>query len=201
MYYAEFQTDKFIREKFFPDFSQAKTMAEIGAGPPQFYSMSKHFRDNGWRCICVEPNPKFVEQHKQLNHEIYHCACSNEERVSDFQIIDTHWHESVNGISYSSISPKYDVVERHTTNTIEVSVIKLDTLLSQLNIEAIDLLSVDTEGWELEVMQGFNIEKYNPTVVLLKNYLHDKNYVSYMESKNYTLEKAIEYNYIFTKSR
>jgi len=44
-------------------------------------------------------------------------------------------------------------------------------------------------------------EKYNPTVVLLENFLHNKNYVSYMESKNYTLEKAIEYNYIFTKSR
>jgi FkbM family methyltransferase len=199
MYYAEFNTDHYIREKFFPNFSETNTMAEIGAGPPVFYSMSKHFRDHGWRCICVDPNPKFIEQHKRLNHEIYQYACSNEEKISQFQIINTSWNDELNGISYSSINPKYDIKEQHTTQTIQVPVIKLDTLLSRLNIKTVDLISIDTEGYELEVMKGFNVNLYKPKVILLENYLHDNEYTSYMEQQNYALDKVIEYNYIFTK--
>jgi FkbM family methyltransferase len=199
MYYAEFHTDKYIREKFFPNFSETHTMVEVGAGPPQFYSMSKHFRDHRWRCICIEPNPKFIEQHKQLNHEIYQYACSNEEKISQFQIINTGWEQSINGISYSSLTPKYDIVDQHTTETIEVSVVKLDTLLSNLNIESVDFVSIDTEGWELEVMKGFNSNKYKPKVILLENYLYDDKYVSFMEEQGYALDTALKYNYIFTR--
>ena len=50
-FFAEFLTDKYIRENYFPDYSFKGTMIELGAGPPVFYSMSKHFRYNGWRCI------------------------------------------------------------------------------------------------------------------------------------------------------
>ena len=200
MYYAEFDTDKYIREKFFPDFSKTCTMVEVGAGPPEFYSMSKHFRDHKWRCICVEPNPKFIEQHKQLNHEIYQYACSNKETTSQFQIVNTGWNHSVNGISYSSLTPKYDIVDHHTTETIEVSVVKLDTLLSSLNIELVDFVSIDTEGWELEVMQGFDSDKYKPKVILLENYLYDEKYVSFMKERGYVLDTALKYNYIFTRN-
>lgn len=200
MYYAELQTDRYIREQFFPNFSEKKTMVEVGAGPPEFYSISKHFRDHGWRCICVEPNPKFVEQHKQRNHEVYQYACSNQESVSNFHIVNTQWDQTVNGISYSSITPKYNIVDAHTTETIQVSVVKLNSLLESLNIQTVDFVSVDTEGWELEVMQGFDIFKYSPTVVLLENFVHDPKYTQYMQGVNYKLVKQIDYNYIFTKN-
>lgn len=199
MYYAELQTDRYIREHFFPNFSEPKTMVEVGAGPPEFYSVSKHFRDHGWRCICVEPNPKFVEQHKQRNHEIYNYACSNEEKVSEFQIVHTQWDQTVNGISYSSITPKYNIVDAHTTETIQVSVVKLNSLLESLNVPTVDFVSVDTEGWEIEVMQGFDINKYSPTVVLLENFVHDSRYAQYMQGVGYKLSKQLDYNYIFTK--
>jgi hypothetical protein len=69
MYYAEFETDKYIREKFFLDENQNMTMIEVGAGPIEFYSMSKHFRDSGWRAIGIDSNPKFVKQHRRAGYE------------------------------------------------------------------------------------------------------------------------------------
>jgi len=53
-FYAEFETDRIIREKYFSDYTFKGTMVEVGAGLPDFISVSKHFRDNGWRCICVD---------------------------------------------------------------------------------------------------------------------------------------------------
>jgi FkbM family methyltransferase len=206
MYYAELDTDKYIRESFFPDFSYKGTMVEVGAGPPVFYSISKHFRDFGWRCICIEPNPKFVEQHKKLNNEIYNVACSFEEKDSIFNIVDNTktngWDESFNNISFSSLGIKYEIPNFHESliKKIPVKVVKLDSLLNSLNIQKIDFLSVDTEGWEIEVMMGFNAKKYDPKVVILENYLYLETYVEYMETINYHLHRNIDYNYIFLKN-
>jgi len=199
MYYAEQETDKYIRETFFPNFEEKKIMVEVGAGPTEFYSMSKHFRDNGWRCICIDPNPKFVNQHKSLSNEIYQYACSNEEKESIFNIVETGWQETVDGISYSAIDIRYPLSDNHIITKIPVKIIKLDTLLLELGVTQVDFVSVDTEGWELDVMKGFDVNKYNPTVVLLENYLHSDSYVEYMESVGYRLSHKIDYNYIFTK--
>ena len=71
-YFAELGTDRVIRESYFPDFSVSGTMIEVGGGTPEFLSMSRHFKLNGWRTIVVEPNPEFVKLHrKQGNNEVY----------------------------------------------------------------------------------------------------------------------------------
>ena len=201
-YNAEFETDKYIRETFFPDFNYKGIMVEVGAGPPVFYSMSKHFRDCGWRAICVEPNPKFIKQHQKLGNEIHQYACSNFEGETNFKIVSTGSDEDCNardGISFSAIDIKYEMSYNFPIEEITVNVIKLDTLLDNLNVKQIDFLSIDVEGWEIEVMKGFSVEKFNPKVILLENYKHDIGYIHYMESLNYKLKHTIDYNFIFTK--
>ena len=174
-------------------------MIEVGAGPTVFYSMSKHFRDCGWRAICVEPNPKFIKQHQKLGNEIHQYACSNFEGETNFKIVSTGWEEDRNGISFSAIDIKYEMSYNYPIEEITVNVIKLDTLLDNLNVKQIDFLSIDVEGWEIEVMKGFSVEKFNPKVILLENYKHDIGYIHYMESLNYKLKHTIDFNFIFTK--
>ena len=198
MYYAEFNTDKVIRESFFADLNYKGVMVEVGAGPTTFYSMSKHFRDSGWRCICIDPNPKFVESHKNLGNEIYQVACSNFEGTSNFKIVSTGWEPENDGISYSALDIKYNM-PNHPYEEITVNVIKLDTLLGNLGVDKIDFLSIDVEGWELEVMEGFSTEKYNPKVILLENFTHRNDYEPYMNSLGYVLKHKLNYNYIFEK--
>jgi FkbM family methyltransferase len=205
-YYAEYGTDKYIRETHFPYLDNG-IMVEVGAGPPTFYSMSKHFREDHWRCICVEPNPKFVEMHKQEENEVYQLACSFEEKKNiDFQVVYTNmWGKDIDGVSLSSLVIKDNYLKmkemypKMVIENIKVDVKRLDTLLEELNINHIDFLSVDTEGWELEVMRGFNIQKYNPKVVVLENIEHLDEYNDYMKTFEYYLDNVIEYNYIYIK--
>ena len=52
-----------------------------------------------------------------------------------------------------------------------VKKIKTDTLnnvLEKKNITLIDYLNIDVEGYELEVLKGFDIEKYKPKVVTIE---------------------------------
>lgn len=200
MYYAEFNTDQYIRETFFPDLNYKGIMVEVGAGPTVFYSMSKHFRETGWRCICIEPNPYFVEKHLTEGNEIYQFACSYEEKESTFKVVKhPRRAENTDGFMYSSIEIKYEMPDYKITE-IPVKITKLNTLLSNLFIEKVDFVSVDTEGWELETLMGFNLKKYQPKVVLLENYTDNQDYSKYMEEYGYSLNTKIEYNYIFYKN-
>lgn len=198
MYYAEFHTDKYIRKAFFSDMNYQGTMIEVGAGPTIFYSMSRHFRESKWRCICIDPNPKFVEAHKKEGNEIYQYAISNFEGKNNFKIVSSGWPLENDGISYSGLEIKYDM-PNHSYEEIEVEVIKLDTLLEKLGVNKIDFISVDVEGWEIEVMKGFSINKYQPKIVLLENFTYQNNYEKYMNDYGYKLKKRIKYNYIFEK--
>jgi FkbM family methyltransferase len=200
MYYAEFSTDKYIRENFFSDSNENMTMAEIGAGPTEFYSMSKHFRDSGWRCVCVDPNPKFAEQHRTAGNEIYAVACSSENGEALFNLYETGgWAPNNDGMSHSSLGQRYEALASEPTKIFTVKVVTLNELLESINLEKLNFVSIDVEGWELEVMQGFNTKKYKPEVILLENYKHDPAYNQYMESIGYKLHSKIEYNYIYTK--
>lgn len=199
MYNAEFETDKYIRETFFPDFEYQGIMIEVGAGPTVFYSMSKHFRDNGWRCICIDPNPKFVNDHKKNGNEIHQLAISNYEGESEFSIVSTGmWDNEYDGISYSGLEIKYEM-PNYKVDKIQVEVRTLNSLLDELTVENVDFISVDVEGSEIEAIEGFDVNRYNPKVILLENYTHDPKYETFMDSLGYKLNTKIKYNYIFEK--
>jgi FkbM family methyltransferase len=204
-FYSEFETDKYLREKFFPDLDYKGIMVEVGAGPPEFISNSKHFRDYGWRTIAVEPNPKFVKQHQDHNSEVYHYACSNEEKITNFIINynNDNWYSQENdGVSYSSLGIKYDNVPEHNTQeVIKIQTIKLNTLLDKIGISNIDILSIDTEGWELEVMMGFDQEKYLPKVIVLENFQNNLNYEPFMNDRNYIKHSQLGYNEIYVRKK
>jgi hypothetical protein len=106
-YYAEFKTDQIIRENYFPDFSFKGIMVEVGAATPDFISMSKHFRESGWRCICIDPNPHYVQMHLNCGNEIYKYACSFENKDNvDFQVVhfsDNYNNNIITDYSYSSL--------------------------------------------------------------------------------------------------
>ena len=203
-YYAEFETDKYIRENFFPDFDYSGIMVEVGAGPPSFISSSKHFRDNGWRTICVEPNPKFIIQHQDVGSEVYPYACANEEKKTSFVINynNDEWYSQENdGVSFSSLGIRYrDVPQHNTQETIEVETIRLNTLLERIHIDKIDILSIDVEGWELDVMLGFDHIKYDPKVIVLENFEYKPEYEKFMNERGYIKHTELSYNQIYVKS-
>ncbi len=203
-YYAEFETDKHVVENFFPDLNYKGVIVEVGAGPPEFLSNSKFFRDHGWRSICVEPNPKFVKQHQDVGSEVYQYACSNKEETSNFTINynNDQWYcENHDGVSFSALEIRYDNIPTHNTQeSIEVETIKLNTLLERLSINKIDVLSIDTEGWELDVMEGFDHIKYDPKVIILENFQYKDHYEKFMNSRGYIKHSQLQYNEVYVKN-
>jgi hypothetical protein len=67
-------------------------------------------------------------------------------------------------------------------------------------LETVDLLCADVEGWELHVMKGFSAHRYLPAVIILENLFGDEQYVSYMRSIGYSFVQRIGPNDIYERT-
>ena len=61
---------------------------------------------------------------------------------------------------------------------IRVRVRRLDTILAAHapELERVEIVSIDVEGWELEVLRGFSLERFQPTVLIVENVFEDAGY-------------------------
>jgi len=206
--------DEYIRMNFFPDYSYIGTVIEVGGGTPEFLSMSRHFKINGWRTVIVEPNPGFAEQHRTFGNEVFECAASDkEEDNADFTIFTqlpntlSNQH-SITDHSFSSLGLKlkenYEKFGNYAAQAIpkqaiKVKVRKLDTIIEEAKLSKIDVLAIDVEGWELEVMRG--LTSIMPTIVVLENLSLDPLYEQYMDKIGYEKVINIHINYIFKRKQ
>jgi FkbM family methyltransferase len=209
-FYAEYLTDRHIRSAFFPDLAKRGVMVEVGCATPELLSMSKHFRDCGWRCIGVEPNPRFVALHKQAGNEVYQYAAGDRNADNqDFIVVESSDHYSDHALSahsYSSlgIKPEFEKykggsIRNFKQTHILVQIRTLNTILQThcSDVHLIDFVAIDVEGYEIEVMKGFTPALYGNPIIVLENLFHSSSYTAYMETIGYRLHSALHYNYIY----
>src|SRR3954471_1761103 len=135
--------------------------------------MSAMYRDLGWRVIAVEPNPDFCAAHRAAGHEIYEYACTDhDEDGVNFEVIDSHGavYEGVplSFESGSSLGIRDDYRALHANpdeldiRSITVNARRLDSILAEHapEVKRVDVVSMDVEGYELEVLAGFSLERY-----------------------------------------
>ncbi len=208
-YFAEYDTDRFIRTRLFPN-TQTGLVVEVGGGTPLFYSMSRHWVLNGWKALIIEPNPHFVKLHKDIGNDVVACACGAVDAVDrDFYVVGPPCDETPDGKltehswsalevkpGYLAFAHKKSVDEMPHTK-IKVQVRTLDSILAERGNPSIDILTLDVEGWELEVLAGFDLLRHRPKVIVLENFLDSDEYRTYMRSRGCLLVKCIEYNEIY----
>jgi hypothetical protein len=87
-------------------------------------------------------------------------------------------------------------------NRNPVSVVMAITLEKCLDLLApcqpIDLLSLDTEGYELNILEGLNLEKYRPHYMIIEVYNYDfDRLVEFLRGHDYKmLENFSNYNHV-----
>jgi len=203
---AEGDVDKIVRRRLFPGVAHG-VFVDVGAARPDYLSIGALYRSIGWRVIAIEPNPVYCEAHRARGHEIYEYACgARDEDNVDFVVVDSHGAAYEKGqVSYESFSSlavkdSYAALKDNLDRkTIKVNLRRLDTILKvhAPDIDRIDILSADVEGWELEVLDGLSISRYKPRVMIIENLFDDGKYRSYMRNIDYVLWKTIPPNEVY----
>ena len=90
----------------------------------------------------------------------------------------------------------FNLLKLFLKKLIYVNCINLSSLLSNLNITKIDLLSLDIEGNELEVLKSINFNDVNIEYICIEVWDKDKEKIfDFFKKKNYLLKKNLsEFN-------
>jgi FkbM family methyltransferase len=189
----------YFRQYYFFNYTYKGTVVEVGGGDPNHLCFSTHYKNNGWRCLIFEPNPYYAQKHREANNEVYELAISNkDEGEVDFTVVG---HENAQ-MGWSGFYPKFDDVNPTLPQSIiKVKAVTLNTILSELNINKIDILHVDVEGWEKEVIEGIDFDKINVRFVVLEDYRAAGVYNEYMKSRGYKYLTNLHINFIYTKEK
>lgn len=125
---------------------------DIGAGPDGIQgSNSYFFEQNGWKCVVVDADPRNKEALLKNRKHAYSLAIGSKVGKGKLDMKE---------------SPDVSVLS--DAGQQEVEVITLESLLEKEKIDQIDILSIDTEGTELEVWSTFDWKKYRPLIVIVE---------------------------------
>jgi FkbM family methyltransferase len=142
---------------------------DVGAHHPQRFSNTMNFYKKGWRGINIDAMPGSMnlfskERPEDINLEL---AVSDKEDVLTYYIF--------NQPAFNTFSETLALEIQRTKGSdliskIEIRTQKLESILdSYMNFEQkIDFLSIDVEGFDLNVIRSNNWNKYRPEIVLVE---------------------------------
>lgn len=212
MFFGEVQDGKHVDEtlrSYFPDYSYQGIFFDVGAFEPIRISNSHHFHLNGWKVYSFEANPGKIPLLKQHRPHVFNYAITNQdsEEPLPFEnvILRNEWTASYSAIK---VSDKYKKIfgwndSQYKVETIYVKQKTLNTIIREEipDLSHIDIMSLDVEGYELECLEGLDLKKYPPKVIVLENADHHKSIRDHLENNGYVLDKQVAYNeyYVYKK--
>ncbi|WP_454782248.1 FkbM family methyltransferase [Legionella sp. WA2022007384] len=139
---------------------------DIGAQHPVIDSVSKAFYDKGWRGIHIEPVPEFVEllRHARPDETVLQIALSDHNGLLDFNIIPG-----------TGLSTAIDhIAETHSNelglpcHKVQVPTLTLQSAMNTLAENDIHWMKIDVEGFEKEVLNGWDPTRLRPWIILIE---------------------------------
>ena len=200
MSYGQFNEDEFILSQY----TQSVGFAiEVGGADGINGSPTKCLEDRGWKTLLVEPNPELFRVAKERRPYVYQCAAGNENVDNVGMTIYTL--DGGNQTAVSGLKPNVKLIEQHQHLIKDqyLELVNQRTLNSLINqwgeelgepITNIDFLSIDTEGTELDVIEGIDLSKWKPKIIALENNFEDHNYRRTMYNYGYVLYERIGVN-------
>lgn len=166
---------------------------DIGANHPSRLSNTYKMYRYGHYGITIEPNNELINLHRitrprdiQLN-----VGCGSENKIASFFLSKT---------PVLSSFLKGEVDELWKTEYLPI--FKLDSICENLNISKVDFLSIDVEGFDLEVLKGAKKILKNICLVCVEansdniaNAIHD-----FLLENNFRLHKKIKWNYFYVNN-
>ncbi|MEI4828204.1 FkbM family methyltransferase [Bacillus sp. FJAT-53711] len=202
-YYSQIGQDKFVNERIFQGMEKG-FFVEIGAHDGISISNSYFFeKHKNWDGICIEPIPEVFE----LLRKNRKCICiegaiSNENGNQDFLQIQGSLE------MLSGLVDKFDLRHKERINielqdcggsckVVKVKTYTLQSILDNHNVTHIDLLSIDTEGAELAVLQSIDFKKVKIECIVAENNYQEKSVEEFLTMQGYRLVEKLPFDDIF----
>jgi FkbM family methyltransferase len=201
-YYSQ-QGEDFVLDAFF-DFRPGGYFVDVGAFDGVHLSNSYIFEQRGWSGICVEAAPRYFELcvKNRPGTRCVHAACmSAEQGPVAFNFERGGLFSGVNADAglvareFASRGIPFEGFER-----LLVPSCTLNGLLGDA-VKHVDFASIDVEGSEIDVLEGFDLERYAPRVLLMEGNSQAAlaTLDQYLASRGYRRARSMRWNHFYVR--
>lgn len=160
-FYSQFGQDVFVLENIFKN-KKDGFFIDIGGNYPIKCNNTYLLELNGWTGIAIEPQ----DQLRSLWPESRKAIClpyviGPENKLVDFIEGSDEEHGLAGVDGYNKI--------KNSIKTKQIEQKRLENVLLENNIKEVDFLSIDVEGYEMNVLESINFNTSNIKVICLEN--------------------------------
>lgn len=180
---------------------------EVGAFDGKTCSNTYAFEMLGWQCFLIEPDPEMAERCRQNRPKstVIQAAAGNREACGTIDFHRVRSKADWSGMM-SFVAPDATHLDKcqglgAEISTVQVPHASLDAILTQQIHPPIDFVTIDVEGYELQVLDGFDLEYFRPAIIVAENtYDRDSGQItSYLAAKGYRLQATVGCNSVFVR--
>lgn len=194
--YADHGEDVFVLEYF--GRKTSGTYVDVGANHPFRVSNTYLLYRHGWSGITIEPITRLYKQHCRHRPRDIQLNCgvgSSPGSMKLFELTPGVMSTFEEAVALARIDSGQALLVE--TRDIEITTLKA-VALKYLVGKTVDVLSVDTEGHDLDVLAGIDWEQFRPTLVICESFEDQRNAIDeYMQSHGYQVLKRLGYNTVY----
>jgi FkbM family methyltransferase len=177
-------------EDYLPD---SGFFIEAGAHDGFFESNTYYLEKfKGWSGVLIEPIPELYHQcvKQRSKAKVFNCALvSSDDPKSELKMISADTMSFVKSQGEKQDKRTELVKTWLKPKEITVPARTLTSILDELKVAKVNFLSLDVEGYEMNVLKGLDFKKYRPDYILMEFFLE--------ETKKEEVETFISDYYVF----
>lgn len=159
--YSQFGQDNFIWKMIF-DCKKKGFFLDVGANDPIKINNTYLFEEQGWNGLAFEPIRSIANQWPQKRKtECLNIAIGDIETDIEFAELNAN---EFSGVSSYVSNDKEDISEKYI-----VKQRTLTSVLKERGVNKIDFMSIDVEGYEMNVLKGIEFKDIDITCICMEN--------------------------------
>lgn len=173
---------------------------EVGAYDGVGFSNTYFFEAIGWTGVLVEAAPELYARctASRPYSTAVHAACGAADGTVPFTVV-----RGEQGVAtLSSMTPDRARIEREggRVEVVDVPLRRLDDILAAVT-GPIDFVSIDVEGAEIDVLSGFDLERFRPRVLVIEDNSNgaDTRVRDWLAERGYAPSFQLEQNVCYTQ--
>jgi FkbM family methyltransferase len=182
------QDEELLVREFFAG-KHAGFFVEVGANHPTEGSQTWHLEQAGWTGVLVEPQPDLAALLATARTaQVFAVACTSPQKAGG--PLPLHVDGARSALDRDRMAPG-----AHVDDVILVPTRTLDDVLEEAEAPMpIDLLSVDVEGHEVEVLQGFDFGGWHPRLIMVEDHVSSLRMHRFLTGRGYRLIRRLGNN-------
>jgi FkbM family methyltransferase len=161
---------------------------ECGANHPVNFNQTWFLEQQGWTGLLIELNPELCALLRKYrpNSRTIEAAVGQPTQVGVVEV------RIAAADGHTSLRPSLNM--KFSDQKLRVPLRTLDSILADSELKQIDFLSIDVEGLELDVLRGFDLQKWKPRLIFIEDEFENYSKHKHLVARGYKLVRRTSYN-------